>query len=123
MCKKCHFCVKFCLGVVFIFIPSGTPIYAHGDHRLCSGERELTCYKFTAVQVVRVADVVVAEAPDAVVVEGLEAATDATVVLETAIRGLHHLPPTTTTGNLAPVWSNPVVPGQISSDIPMLLTP
>ena len=28
-----------------------------------------TCYKFTAVQVVRVADVIVAEAADAVVVE------------------------------------------------------
>ena len=97
---KKNFCVKFCLGVVFIFIPPGTPIYSHGDHRLCLVERELTCYKFTAVQVVRVADVVVAEAPDAVVVEGLEAATDAAVVLETAVGGLLHLP-TTAAGNLA----------------------
>ena len=103
------------------FFPSPRDCQLEDTSRL--GERELTCYKFTAVQVVRVADVVVAEAPDAVVVEGLEAATDATVVLETAVRGLHHLPPTTTTGNLGPVWSNPVVPGQISSDIPMLLTP
>jgi len=73
----------------------------------------VTCYKFTALQVVRVADVVVAEAADAVVVEGLEAATDTAVVLETAVRCLLHLT-TTATGNL----SHLQLPGSSCGEMP-----
>ena len=59
-----------------------------------------TCYKFTAVQVVRVADVIVAEAADAVVVEWLEVATDAAVVLETSVWCLRYLTSTAAAGDL-----------------------
>ena len=48
-------------------------------------------HELAALDVVRVADLVVAEAADPVVVEGLEAAADAAVVLETAVRGLDYV--------------------------------
>ena len=44
---------------------------------------------------------VVAEAADAVVVERLEVAADAAVILETAVWCLHHLVRTTAAGDLA----------------------
>ena len=51
----------------------------------------MTCHKLAALEVVRVADVVVAEAAHPIVVERLDAAADVGVELETAVRRSQHL--------------------------------
>ena len=51
----------------------------------------VTCHKLTALQIVRVTDVVIAEASDTVVVEGLDVSTDICVELKAAIWSFQHL--------------------------------
>ena len=51
----------------------------------------VTCHKLTALQIVRVTDVVIAEASDAIVIKRLDIAADVCVELETTIRSFQHL--------------------------------
>ena len=51
----------------------------------------VTCHKLTALQIVRVTDVVIAEASDAIVIKRLDIATDVCVELEATIRSFQHL--------------------------------
>ena len=50
-----------------------------------------TCDKLAALQVVGVTDVVIAEASDTIVVEGLDVSADVCVELEAAIWSFQHL--------------------------------
>ena len=51
----------------------------------------VTCDKLTALQIVRVTDVVIAEASDAIVIKRLDIATDVCVELKATIRSFQHL--------------------------------